>query len=77
MVESDLENVRGKLAGLLGTLLADEDVAQVLDDVVRGGGGIYIEFDDQVRYRLIRREGKFMLTKDASRGRLSTVPPRR
>jgi hypothetical protein len=74
-MESDIENVRGKLSGLAGTQLADADIVALLAEVVSGGGGVVIEIDD-ARYKLIRRDGRFVLTKDA-RNRLSSVPPRR
>ena len=75
-MESDIENVRSRLSGLAGTSLADHDVASLLADVVSGGGGVLIEIDETTRYKLIRRDGRFVLTKD-SRARLSSVPPRR
>jgi hypothetical protein len=74
-MESDIENVRGKLSGLAGTPLADDDIVALLAEVVSGGGGVVIEIAD-TRYKLIRREGRFVLSKDA-RTRLSSVPPRR
>lgn len=74
-MESDIDNVRGKLSALAGTPLADDDIVALLAEVVSGGGGVVIEIDD-VRYKLIRREGRFVLTKD-TRARLSSVPPRR
>ena len=74
-MESDIENVRGKLSGLAGTPLADHDIVALLAEVVSGGGGVVIEIDD-ARYKLIRREGRFVLTKD-SRARMSSVPPRK
>jgi hypothetical protein len=76
MVESDLDNLRGKLSGLTGVSLDDDDVVQLLADVVSGGGGVHVEVDDGTRYRLIRRDGRFVLTKE-SRQRLSSVPPRK
>jgi hypothetical protein len=74
-MESDIENVRGKLSGLAGTQLADDDIVALLAEVVSGGGGVVIEIDE-ARYKLIRRDGRFVLTKDA-RTRLSSVPPRK
>ena len=76
-MESDLENIRSKLNGLVGVPLEADDVAKLLADIVSGGGGVHIEIDDQTRYRLIRRDGKFVLTKDSSRARLSSFPPAR
>ena len=74
-MESDINNVRSRLSALAGTPLSDDTVAELLVEIVNGGGGVHIEIDD-TRYKLIRRDGRFVLTKDA-RGRLSTIPPRR
>jgi hypothetical protein len=72
-----IESFRGKLSAMAGAPLEDADVAELLTEVVRGGCGVHIEVDEATRYKLIRRDGKFMLTKDSSRGRHSTIPPRR
>jgi hypothetical protein len=72
-----VESFRGKLSALAGAPLEDADVADLLAEVVRGGCGVHIEIDEATRFKLIRRDGKFVLTKDSSRGRPSTVPPRR
>jgi hypothetical protein len=72
----EIESVRGKLSGLAGAPLEDADVVELLAEVVSGGGGVHIEIDDSTRYKLIRRDGKFMLTKDP-RTRQSSMPPRR
>jgi hypothetical protein len=71
------ESFRGKLSALAGAPLEDADVADLLAEVVRGGCGVHIEVDEATRYKLIRRDGKFMLSKDSPRGRSSTFPPRR
>jgi hypothetical protein len=72
-----IESFRGKLSALAGAPLEDADVADLLAEVVRGGCGVHIEVDEATRYKLIRRDGKFMLSKDSSRPRSSTIPPRR
>ena len=72
-----IESVRSKLSGLAGAPLEDDAVIDVLFEVIGGGGGVQIELDDTTRYKLIRRDGSFMLTKDPSRSRPSTVPPRK
>jgi hypothetical protein len=72
-----VESFRGKLSALAGAPLEDADVADLLAEVVRGGCGVHIEIDEATRFKLIRRDGKFVLTKDSSRGRSSTIPPRR
>ena len=61
----------------MGAALSDLDVIELLAEIVSGGGGVHIEIDDGARYRLIRRDGKFVLSKDAPRGRFSSSPPRK
>jgi hypothetical protein len=75
-MESDIENVRSRLSGMAGAVLTDDDILALLAEVISGGGGVHIEIDETTRYKLIRRDGRFVLTKD-SRARLSSVPPRR
>jgi hypothetical protein len=76
-LESDIENMRSKLSGLAGVSLSDPDVVELLAEIIGEGGGVLLEIDDGTRYRLLRREGKFVLNKDASRARYSSVPPRK
>lgn len=76
-MEDDFEALRAKLASVVGVPLDDQEVARVLAEAVNGGGGVLIELDESTRYRLIRRDGKFQLNKESSRGRASTLPPRR
>jgi hypothetical protein len=76
-MESDLEILRSKLNGLVAVAIDMDDVARMLADIVAEGGGVYIEIDDATRFRLLRREGKFVLSKDSSRNRGSSFPPRR
>lgn len=74
---SDIENdgIRAKLAALAGAPLTDLDVVDLLVEAVRAGGGVHLELDDSTRYKLLRREGRFVLSKESGRGRAS-VPPR-
>ena len=72
-----IDSVRAKLSALAGAPLEDAEVVQLLTELVDGGGGVHIEVDDANRYKLIRRDGKFVLTKDPSRARQSSMPPRR
>jgi hypothetical protein len=72
-----IDSVRGKLSALAGAPLEDAEVAALLAELVSSGCGVHIEVDDANRFKLIRRDGKFVLTKDSSRARPSTVPPRR
>jgi hypothetical protein len=73
----EIDSLRSRLLGLAGTPLDEDQVVQLLAEIVSGGGGVNVEIDDGTRYRLIRRDGRFVLTKDAPRSRPSTVPPRR
>lgn len=73
----EIDSLRSRLLGLAGAPLDEDQVVQLLAEVVSGGGGVHVEIDDGTRYKLIRRDGRFVLTKDAARARPSTVPPRR
>jgi hypothetical protein len=75
-MESDIDNLRTRLIGLSGSQLEDVDVMSLLSEVLGGGGGVSVEVD-QARFKLIRRDGKFVLTKDPARVRNSSLPPRR
>jgi len=74
----EIDSLRSRLLGLAGSPLDEEQVLQLLAEVVGGGGGVNVEIDDGTRYKLLRRDGRFVLAKDAPRGgRPSTLPPRR
>jgi len=73
-MESDIDNLRNRLAGVAGAQLDDGDVASLLAAVIGAGGGVSIELDE-ARFKLIRRDGKFVLTRDP--GRRGSSPPRR
>ncbi len=77
MTETDLEYIRSKLSSLAGVALSDADVLALLAEIVKSGGGVHVELNEGTRYRLIRRDGKFLLSKESSRARLSSTPPRR
>jgi len=76
-MEDEFDSLRARLASVAGVPLDDQEVARVLAEAVKGGGGVHIELDDATRYRLIRRDGKFQLNKESARTRSSTLPPRR
>jgi hypothetical protein len=76
-MEDELTSLRAKLASIAGTALDDLEVARIVSEAIKGGGGVYIELDEQTRYRLIRRDGNFQLYKEGGRNRASTLPPRR
>ena len=70
--EVSVERLREKLAGLQTAQLSEADVIKLLTDLINCGGGVSLELDE-LRVKLIRREGHFAL-KD---GRLhSSLPPR-
>ena len=74
----EIDSLRSRLLGLAGAPLDEDQVVQLLAEVVSGGGGVHVEIDDGTRYKLIRRDGRFVLTKDTTtRSRPSTLPPRR
>jgi len=75
-MELENESVRARLAALAGSPLNDLDVLDLLADAVKGGAGVHIEIDEATRYKLIRREGRFVLSKDRGRGPNSSIPPR-
>lgn len=76
-MEDELNNLRAKLASIAGTALDDLEVARIVSEAIKGGSGVYIELDEQTRYRLVRRDGSFQLSKDGGVRRPSTLPPRR
>jgi hypothetical protein len=72
--EVSSEQLRDKLLAVLGSQLQEHEVIKLLFDLLNSGGGVTLELDD-IRLKLIRRDGKFGLKKEDSR-RTSTVPPR-
>lgn len=73
MTEDDPSALQGKLAALAGAPLADADVAPLLAEAVHAGAGVTLDVDG-VRFRLLRRDGKFVIKKDDPRSP-STMPP--
>ena len=73
MNEVSAEMMRDKLLALLGSQLQDAEVVKLLADLLSCGGGVTLELDE-VRVKLIRREGRFGMKKEERRS--STVPPR-
>lgn len=76
-MEDELNSLRAKLASIAGTALDDLEVARIVSEAIKGGSGVYIELDENTRYRVIRRDGNFQLSKDGGMRRPSTLPPRR
>lgn len=75
MVENDLDAIRSKLKGLAGSPLDDATVTKLLEELLGNGGGVQIELDS-ISFKLLRRDGKWVLQRDP-RKPLSTMPPRR
>lgn len=73
MVSIDV--LRERLQALPGISLSDEDVLKLLTELIAAGGGVTLDIDDG-RWKLIRRDGRFVLKKDDTRVRPSTMPPR-
>jgi hypothetical protein len=68
------ELIRDKLLALLGTQITDPDAGKLLLEVLNCGGGVTVEIDD-LRLKLVRRDGRYSLKKDDPR-RISSMPPR-
>ena len=73
MSEADPNALQGKLAALAGQSIADGDVPALLQEVVAEGGGVTLDVD-HVRFKLLRRDGKFVLKREDPRSP-STMPP--
>jgi hypothetical protein len=67
------ENLRERLLALAGTQLSEADVIKLLSDLISCGGGVTLELTD-MRLKLIRREGRFILKEE--RRNSSSMPPR-
>ncbi len=67
---------RERLNAVLGGHLGDAEVLKLIGEVINSGGAVNIEIDDG-HWKLIRRDGRFVLKKDEPRTRNSTIPPRR
>jgi hypothetical protein len=76
VLDDDGNILRERLNALLGGHITDTDAIKLIADVINTGGGVNIELDDG-RWKLIRRDGRFVLKKDEPRARPSSMPPRR
>ncbi len=72
MTEASSERVREKLGALGSTQLSEADVIKLLTELINCGGGVSLELDE-LRVKLIRREGHFALKDGRSH---SSFPPR-
>ena len=70
----EIDAIWGKLNGMAGTPFDQGELVKTLLDVFKAGGGVSIDLDGG-RFKIMRREGKFILRRDDLRP--STMPPRR
>ena len=75
MSDSAADLLRERLLASTGTHLTDADALKLLTEVLNFGGGVSIDLGE-TRFKLIRRDGRFVLKKDDARVRSSTLPPR-
>ena len=74
MTDVSTQMLRDKLLALIGSQATEADVAKVLTDLLRGGGGVTLELDD-VRLKVVMREGRYHFKREDTR-RGSSLPPR-
>ena len=72
MTDVSRERVREKLIALGGSQLTEADVIRLLTELISCGGRVTLELDE-LRVKVIRREGHFALKEDRSH---SSLPPR-
>jgi hypothetical protein len=72
LTEVSAERVREKLGALGSTQLSEADVIKLLTELINCGGGVSLELDE-LRVKLIRREGHFALKEGRTH---SSFPPR-
>lgn len=73
MTDVSTELVRDKLLALIGAQATEVDLTRVLTELLRGGGGVTLEFDD-VRLKVVMREGRYHFKREDLRR--SSLPPR-
>jgi hypothetical protein len=73
--EVSTEHLRERLIGMAGAQLPDSDVLKLLADLIGCGGGVTLELDE-MRVKLLRREGRFVLRKEDLRRTSSSMPPK-
>jgi hypothetical protein len=72
LTEVSAERLRERLSALGNSQLSEADVIKLLTELINCGGGVSLELDE-LRVKLIRREGHFAL-KDGRPH--SSLPPR-
>jgi hypothetical protein len=74
LTEVSSELLRDKLLALAGAQVSEAEVSRLLAELLSCGGGVTLELDD-LRLKLVRREGRFTFKKEESR-RASSFPPK-
>jgi hypothetical protein len=74
LTEVTSELLRDRLLALAGSQVSEVEVSKLLAELLSCGGGVTLELDD-LRIKLVRREGRFTFKKEESR-RASSFPPR-
>lgn len=74
MSDVSTEHLRDKLLALVGSQVTEADVARLLVEVLGCGGGVTLDLNE-LRLKLLRREGKLTFKKEDAR-RASSMPPR-
>jgi hypothetical protein len=72
LTEVSVERVRERLSAIGSAQLSEADVIKLLTELINCGGGVSLELDE-LRVKLIRREGHFALKEGRPH---STLPPR-
>ena len=72
MTEVSVERVRERLSAIGSSQLSEADVIKLLTELINCGGGVSLELDE-LRVKLVRREGHFALKDGRTH---STLPPR-
>jgi len=72
LTEVSVERVRERLSAIGSSQLSEADVIKLLTELINCGGGVSLELDE-LRVKLIRREGHFALKEGRTH---STLPPR-
>jgi len=68
------EHLRDRLLAHVGSQVSEADVCRLLVELLSCGGGVTLDLDE-LRLKLIRRDGRFSLKKEDTR-RASSMPPR-
>lgn len=73
MTENSPEQLRDKLLAHVGSPVSDADVSSLLLELLNCGGSVTLELEE-MRLKLVRREGRYTIKKEDLRR--SSLPPR-